>query len=310
MSFNTFDLHPDLLPRRRRPRLRRADPDPAGRHPAGPRGPRRARLRHDRQRQDRRVPAADPPAPARTPARDHARPRPRAHARAGGADRRAPPGARAPHAPHGRRRLRRRRHGPAGAGAPPRRRRPRRHARAACSTTSSSPTPGSPGSRCWSSTRPTACSTWGSCRTSAASSSSCRRGARRCSSRRRCRRPIVALAREMLRDPVTIDVERPAAPATGITHTAYPVATELKSRLLLDLLERARHAAACSPSRGPSTARTGWRSSSAATGSAWSASTATAARPSGRRRWPASRAASTRCWWPPTSRRAASTSTR
>jgi ATP-dependent RNA helicase RhlE len=50
--------------------------------------------------------------------------------------------------------------------------------------------------------------------------------------------PIVALAREILRDPVTIAVERPAAPATGITHTAYPVASELKSRLLLQLLGR------------------------------------------------------------------------
>ncbi len=48
--------------------------------------------------------------------------------------------------------------------------------------------------------------------------------------------PIVALAREILRDPVTIAVERPAAPATGITHTAYPVVSELKSRLLLSLL--------------------------------------------------------------------------
>ena len=48
--------------------------------------------------------------------------------------------------------------------------------------------------------------------------------------------PIVALAREILRDPVTIAVERPPAPATGITHTAYPVASELKSRLLLRLL--------------------------------------------------------------------------
>ncbi|HEX2501232.1 MAG TPA: DEAD/DEAH box helicase [Methylomirabilota bacterium] len=50
--------------------------------------------------------------------------------------------------------------------------------------------------------------------------------------------PIVGLAREILRDPVTIAVERPAAPATGITHTAYPVAAELKSRLLLALLAR------------------------------------------------------------------------
>jgi ATP-dependent RNA helicase RhlE len=50
--------------------------------------------------------------------------------------------------------------------------------------------------------------------------------------------PIVALAREILREPATIAVERPAAPATGITHSVYPVASELKSRLLLALLSR------------------------------------------------------------------------
>ena len=50
--------------------------------------------------------------------------------------------------------------------------------------------------------------------------------------------PIVALAREMLRDPVAINIERPAAPAVGITHAVYPVAAELKSALLLSLLER------------------------------------------------------------------------
>ena len=68
--------------------------------------------------------------------------------------------------------------------------------------------------------------------------------------------PIVALAREILHNPVTIAVERPAAPATGITHTAYPVASELKSRLLLSLLGR-RARAACSRSRAPSIGRTG-----------------------------------------------------
>jgi ATP-dependent RNA helicase RhlE len=47
---------------------------------------------------------------------------------------------------------------------------------------------------------------------------------------------ITALARDLLRDPVTIDVERPAAPAVGISHTAYPVASELKLPLLLELL--------------------------------------------------------------------------
>ena len=36
--------------------------------------------------------------------------------------------------------------------------------------------------------------------------------------------PIVALAREMLRNPVTINLERTAAPAVGITQAVYPVA--------------------------------------------------------------------------------------
>ena len=50
--------------------------------------------------------------------------------------------------------------------------------------------------------------------------------------------PIVGLAREMLRDPVTVNLERKAAPAVGITHAVYPVAQELKSPLLLALLKR------------------------------------------------------------------------
>jgi len=50
--------------------------------------------------------------------------------------------------------------------------------------------------------------------------------------------PIVGLAREMLRDPVTVNLERKAAPAVGITHAVYPVAQDLKTALLLALLER------------------------------------------------------------------------
>jgi ATP-dependent RNA helicase RhlE len=49
--------------------------------------------------------------------------------------------------------------------------------------------------------------------------------------------PIVELAREMLRDPVMINIERPAAPASGISHAAYPVQAEVKSRLLVELLK-------------------------------------------------------------------------
>jgi ATP-dependent RNA helicase RhlE len=50
--------------------------------------------------------------------------------------------------------------------------------------------------------------------------------------------PIVQLTREMLHQPATINLARKAAPATGITQAVYPVAQELKSALLLALLER------------------------------------------------------------------------
>src|SRR5438094_7972118 len=50
--------------------------------------------------------------------------------------------------------------------------------------------------------------------------------------------PIVALTRELLRHPATINLERTAAPAVGITQAVYPVPQELKSTLLLTLLQR------------------------------------------------------------------------
>src|SRR5204862_4084392 len=49
--------------------------------------------------------------------------------------------------------------------------------------------------------------------------------------------PIAQLAREMLRDPMAIDVERPSAPATGITQAVYPVPQHLKASLLVRLLQ-------------------------------------------------------------------------
>jgi ATP-dependent RNA helicase RhlE len=48
--------------------------------------------------------------------------------------------------------------------------------------------------------------------------------------------PIVELAREMLHNPATLNVERQALPATGITHAVYAVPQTLKSPLLLHLL--------------------------------------------------------------------------
>ncbi len=50
--------------------------------------------------------------------------------------------------------------------------------------------------------------------------------------------PIRELSREMLRNPVAINVERPAAPATGVRHAVYAVRQEVKSALLLELLRR------------------------------------------------------------------------
>jgi ATP-dependent RNA helicase RhlE len=49
---------------------------------------------------------------------------------------------------------------------------------------------------------------------------------------------IVVLSKEMLHDPVRIDLERKSAPAVGITQAIYPVARELKSALLVELLKR------------------------------------------------------------------------
>jgi len=50
--------------------------------------------------------------------------------------------------------------------------------------------------------------------------------------------PIVTLTREMLRDPATINLQRKAAPAIGITQAVYPVEQEQKAALLVALLER------------------------------------------------------------------------
>ena len=50
--------------------------------------------------------------------------------------------------------------------------------------------------------------------------------------------PILELTREMLKSPLTINLARKAAPAVGITQAVYPVQQELKSALLLELLNR------------------------------------------------------------------------
>ena len=50
--------------------------------------------------------------------------------------------------------------------------------------------------------------------------------------------PILELTRELLHRPATINLERKAAPASGITQAVYPVAQELKPSLLIELLRR------------------------------------------------------------------------
>jgi ATP-dependent RNA helicase RhlE len=50
--------------------------------------------------------------------------------------------------------------------------------------------------------------------------------------------PIATLAGEMLRDPISIQTERQAAPAAGITQAVYPVPQDLKSSLIVHLLRR------------------------------------------------------------------------
>jgi ATP-dependent RNA helicase RhlE len=50
--------------------------------------------------------------------------------------------------------------------------------------------------------------------------------------------PIVALAGEMLSDPVRIALQRRSEPAPAISHAAYPVPAGLKSALLAELVKR------------------------------------------------------------------------
>ena len=53
--------------------------------------------------------------------------------------------------------------------------------------------------------------------------------------------PIATLARDILRHPVVLNVERPSVPATGITQAVYPVPQSLKSALLIRLLGEEIH---------------------------------------------------------------------
>lgn len=51
-------------------------------------------------------------------------------------------------------------------------------------------------------------------------------------------KPIVDLSRELLQNPVRVDVERRQAPAEGITQALYPVPARRKPDLLIEMLHR------------------------------------------------------------------------
>jgi ATP-dependent RNA helicase RhlE len=49
-------------------------------------------------------------------------------------------------------------------------------------------------------------------------------------------KPIAVLARQLMKDPAVLNIERPAAPATGVRQELYEVPEQLKPQLLLSLL--------------------------------------------------------------------------
>ena len=103
--------------------------------------------------------------------------------------------------------------------------------------------------------------------------------------------PIVELTRGMLHNPATINLERKSAPAVGITQAIYPVAQELKSLLLLALLQRKLMKEALVFTRTKHRANRLPGSSSPNTGSSPLASTAIGRKANAPKRSPASRAA-------------------
>ena len=264
MAFTSFGLHPDLLRGVKELGFTRPTPIQERRHSARARGPRPPRLRDDGQRQDRRVPPADPAPPHRQAARHDARARPHADARARRADRTSTSSELAVHTPLT---------GAAvfgGVGMGPqehafreRRRRDRRDARPAARPLPLRRTRSSPASRSSSSTRRTGCSTWASSRTSAAS---CRHLP--------ARRQTLFFSRDDAaadRGAVAGDAARPghgqprAEGGARRRHHAGrlpgPAGAEVR-RCSSTLLERGDIARACSSSRARSTAPTGSRTSS------------------------------------------------
>ncbi len=238
MPFTSFGLHPDLMRGVKEMGFTRPDADPAGHDSSRDGRARRACLRHDGQRQDRRVRPADPSSHHGQEARRHAGADRHTHARARGADRGARQSACRPHAAVAAASVF------GGVGMVP-----QEHAfRTGVDVLVATPgrlldhfrfpyarldgleilvldeadrmldmgflpdirrilkhLPGKRQTLFFSATMPP---------------------------------PIMTLTREMLKNPFTVNLERAAAPAVGITQAVYPVAQNLKAPLMLELLKR------------------------------------------------------------------------
>ena len=113
--------------------------------------------------------------------------------------------------------------------------------------------------------------------------------------------PVIAtLAKEILKNPATVQIGRRTAAAVGITQAAYPVPQHLKTSLLRHLLRETEMPSVLVFTRTKHLAKKiarAWRPTASRSRNC----TATERRPSGRRRWTASAAASFRSWWPRTS---------
>ena len=132
---------------------------------------------------------------------------------------------------------------------------------------------------------------------------------RTCCSRRRSRDEIRALADKLLRNPV-VDrgARRATRPPSWSTSSVHPVERDRKRELLAHLIKDQPLAPGAGVHAHQARRQPPRRASRQATASPRWRSTATRARTRARARWPISRPASCRCWSPPTSPRAASTS--
>jgi ATP-dependent RNA helicase RhlE len=114
--------------------------------------------------------------------------------------------------------------------------------------------------------------------------------------------PIIArLAREVLRNPLTIQVGRRSAPAVGITQAAYPVPEHLKTALLRHLLRQVDMPSVLVFTRTRRSARRLSRTI-ASDGFVVTELHSDLTQPQRNRAWTASAEATSRCWWRRTSR--------